>query len=54
MVVCVVWQLSSRSVLNQPSTFTAALSLFLMISVGLFGDASTFVSQSHRHIDYFF
>lgn len=35
LVVCVVWQVFSRYVLNQPSTLTDELARFLMIWVGL-------------------
>lgn len=41
LVVCVVWQVSSRYVLNQPSTLTDELARFLMIWVGLLGAAYT-------------
>ena len=34
LVVCVVWQVFSRYVLNQPSTLTDELARFLMIWVG--------------------
>ncbi|HCS2988569.1 TPA: TRAP transporter small permease subunit, partial [Shigella flexneri] len=39
LVVCVVWQVFSRYVLNQPSTLTDELARFLMIWVGLLGAA---------------
>ena len=39
LVVCVVWQVFSRYILNQPSTLTDELARFLMIWVGLLGAA---------------
>lgn len=41
LVICVVWQVFSRYVLNQPSTSTDELARFLMIWVGLLGAAYT-------------
>lgn len=47
LVVCVVWQVFSRYVLNQPSTLTDELARFLMIWVGLLGAAYTVGAQRH-------
>lgn len=52
LVVCVVWQVFSRYVLNQPSTLTDELARFLMIWVGLLGAAYT-VGAQHLSIDLF-
>ena len=51
LVGCVVWQVFSRYVLNQPSTLTDELSRFLMIWVGLLGAAYTVGAQRHLSID---
>ncbi|QGU16729.1 TRAP transporter small permease subunit [Leclercia sp. 119287] len=51
LVVCVVWQVISRYVLNQPSTLTDELARFLMIWVGLLGAAYTVGAQRHLSID---
>lgn len=53
LVICVVWQVVSRYVLNQPSTFTDELARFLMIWVGLLGAAYTVGVQRHLSIDLF-
>lgn len=50
LVVCVVWQVFSRYVLNQPSTLTDELARFLMIWVGLLGAAYTVGAQRHLSI----
>ncbi len=51
LVICVVWQVFSRYVLNQPSTITDELARFLMIWVGLLGAAYTVGKQRHLAID---
>ena len=51
LVVCVVWQVFSRYVLNTPSTMTDELARFLMIWVGLLGAAYTVGAQRHLAID---
>lgn len=51
LVVCVVWQVFSRYVLNQPNTLTDELARFLMIWVGLLGAAYTVGAQRHLAID---
>ncbi|MBS6739019.1 MAG: TRAP transporter small permease [Enterobacteriaceae bacterium] len=51
LVICVVWQVFSRYVLNQPSTSTDELARFLMIWVGLLGAAYTVGTQRHLSID---
>ncbi|WP_106475691.1 TRAP transporter small permease [Phytohalomonas tamaricis] len=51
LVICVVWQVFSRYVLNDPSTVTGELARFLMIWVGLLGAAYTVGLQRHLAID---
>jgi TRAP-type C4-dicarboxylate transport system permease small subunit len=53
LVICVVWQVFSRYVLNAPSTFTDELARFAMIWVGLLGAAYTAGAQRHLSIDLF-
>lgn len=52
LVLCVVWQVFSRYVLNQPSTLTDELARFLMIWVGLLGASYTVGAQRHLAIDF--
>jgi len=51
LVVCVVWQVFSRYVLNAPSTMTNEVSRFLFIWVGLMGAAYTLGQKRHLAID---
>ncbi|WP_428243488.1 TRAP transporter small permease [Gynuella sp.] len=53
LVFCVVWQVFSRYVMNQPSTFTDEIARFAMIWVGLLGAAYTTGLQKHLAIDLF-
>lgn len=48
LVICVVWQVFSRYILNAPSTFTDELARFLLIWVSLLGVA--YLSGQNRHI----
>lgn len=52
LVICVVWQVFSRYMLNQPSTLTDELARFLMIWVGLLGASYTVGAQRHLAIDF--
>lgn len=51
LVVCVVWQVFSRYVLNDPSTITDELARFLFIWVGLIGAAYGLGQKKHLAID---
>lgn len=51
LVVCVVWQVFSRYVLNDPSTVTDELARFLFIWVGLIGTAYGLGQKKHLAID---
>jgi TRAP-type C4-dicarboxylate transport system permease small subunit len=51
LVVCVVWQVFSRYVLNAPSTMTDEMARFLFIWVGLMGAAYTLGKKRHLAID---
>ncbi|KGQ69549.1 C4-dicarboxylate ABC transporter permease [Chelonobacter oris] len=51
LVVCVVWQVFSRYVLSQPSTYTDEIARFLFIWVGLIGAAYALGQKKHLAID---
>lgn len=51
LVLCVVWQVCSRYVLNTPSTYTDELARFLFIWVGLIGAAYALGQKKHLAID---
>ena len=51
LVICVVWQVFSRYVLNTPSTSTDEIARFLFIWVGLMGAAYTLGKKRHLAID---
>lgn len=51
LVICVVWQVFSRYILNAPSTFTDELARFLLIWVSLFGVAYLTGQNQHIAID---
>ncbi|KEY57153.1 TRAP transporter small permease [Serratia sp. DD3] len=51
LVLSVSWQVFSRYVLNNPSTFTDEISRFLFIWVGLMGAAYTLGQKRHLAID---
>lgn len=53
LVMCVVWQVFSRYVLNAPSTMTDEMARFLFIWVGLMGAAYTLGKKRHLAIDLF-
>lgn len=51
LVICVVWQVFSRYVLNQPSTYTDEIARFLFIWVGLIGAAYALGQKKHLAIN---
>lgn len=51
LVLCVVWQVVSRYILNAPSTFTDELARFLLIWVSLLGAAYLSGQNAHISID---
>lgn len=53
LVICVVWQVFSRYILEAPSTITDEIARFSMIWVGLLGAAYTTGQQRHLSIDLF-
>jgi TRAP-type C4-dicarboxylate transport system permease small subunit len=52
LVVDVIWQVVSRYVLRNPSSWTEELATFLMIWVGLLGASVTLNRGGHLGIDY--
>ena len=51
LVVCVIWQVVSRYVLQSPSTVTDEMARFLFIWVALLGGAYTLGQRRHLAID---
>ncbi|MGH8193584.1 MAG: TRAP transporter small permease [Woeseiaceae bacterium] len=51
MVLCVTWQIISRYLLGQPSTWTEELSRFLLIWVGLLGGSYAYHMKMHLGLD---
>lgn len=51
LVVDVLWQIFSRFILSNPSSFTDELARFLLIWVSLFGGAYTLGKRLHLSID---
>ncbi len=53
MVINVVWQVLSRYIFENPSTFTDELARYLLIWLGLLGASYVAGKQRHLAIDYF-
>lgn len=53
LVVDVSWQVVTRFILPEPSSFTEELARFLLIWIGLLGAAYTYGQQMHLGLDYF-
>lgn len=51
MVLAVLWQVFSRYIVNNPSSFTEELSRYLFIWIGLLGAAYAAGQQTHLAID---
>lgn len=51
MVVCITWQVVSRYLLSNPSTWTEELARFLLIWIGMYGSAYVFSIKMHLGID---
>lgn len=51
MVINVLWQVFTRFVLKQPSSFTEELARYMMIWVGLLGSAYAAGKKSHLALD---
>ncbi|MBN2036392.1 MAG: TRAP transporter small permease [Chitinispirillaceae bacterium] len=53
LVVDVVWQIVTRFVLNNPSSWTEEFSTFLLMWVGLLGAAVAVNRKAHLGVDFF-
>ena len=53
LVVDVTWQVITRFILNDPSSWTEEVATYLMIWVGLLGSAVALNRRAHLGIDYF-
>lgn len=51
MVVCVTWQIVSRYVLDDPSSWTEELARFLLVWIGLLGGSYAFRKRMHLGLD---
>ncbi len=51
MVLDVTWQVVTRFILNNPSSFTEELAGFLLIWIGLLGASYAYFTRSHLGID---
>ena len=51
MVIDVLWQVISRFILSDPSSYTEELARFLLMWVGLFGAAYAYRKHSHLSLD---
>ncbi|MGL5656610.1 MAG: TRAP transporter small permease [Fusobacteriaceae bacterium] len=51
LVIAVTWQVVSRYVLNNPSSFTDEFSRFSLIWIGMLGATYAFSTNSHLSID---
>ena len=53
LVIVVAWQVITRFILNNPSSWTEELAIYMMIWVGLLGAAVALHRKAHLGIDYF-
>ena len=53
LVIVVAWQVITRFILNNPSSWTEELAIYMMIWVGLLGAAVALNRKAHLGIDYF-
>lgn len=53
LVIDVTWQVITRFILNNPSSWTEEIATYLMIWVGLLGAAVALHRKAHLGIDYF-
>lgn len=51
MVVDVTWQVFTRFILSQPSSFTEEIARFLLIWIGVLGAAYAFRTRAHLGLD---
>lgn len=53
IVVTVSWQVFSRFVLSDPSSFTEELSRYLLIWIGILGASYAYKTKAHLGLDFF-
>lgn len=53
IVVTVTWQVFSRFILSDPSSFTEELSRYLLIWIGILGAAYAYKTKAHLGLDLF-
>jgi len=53
LVIVVTWQVITRFLLKNPSSWTEELAIYLMIWVGMLGSAVALNRKAHLGIDYF-
>jgi len=53
LVIVVTWQVITRFIMNNPSSWTEELAIYLLIWVGLLGAAVALNRKAHLGIDYF-
>ena len=53
LVIVVTWQVITRFIMNNPSSWTEELAIYLMIWIGLLGAAVALNRKAHLGIDYF-
>lgn len=51
MVINVLWQVATRYILNDPSSYTEEIARFLLIWIGLLGGAYAYRSNAHIGLD---
>src|SRR5690554_692558 len=51
MVLDVTWQVATRFILNNPSSYTEELARFLLIWIGLLGSAYAYRKKAHLGLD---
>jgi TRAP-type C4-dicarboxylate transport system permease small subunit len=53
LVLVVLWQVFTRQVVNQPSTWTTTVAQYLLVWLSLFGSAWVFSEKEHIAVDFF-
>ncbi len=51
LVVTILWQVASRFLLNDPSSYTEEIARFLLIWIGMLGGCYAYRSKSHLGLD---
>lgn len=51
LVITILWQVASRFLLNDPSSYTEEIARFLLIWIGMLGGCYAYRSKSHLGLD---